>query len=96
MAAAEAAAGGRQDASTRFLWPVLAVPGTVWLVLLFVVPFYGIMAVAFSSQLNILGQPIPEWNPANWDFTVMGQVIEPVDQWHRIASAWEHTFIYAR
>ena len=70
MAAAETA-GGQSDRSTRFLWPLLAIPGTVWLVLLFVVPFYGIMAVAFSSQLDILGQPIAEWNPAYWNFTVM-------------------------
>ncbi len=93
MAAAETA-GGRRDASTRLLWPLLAIPGTVWLILLFVVPFYGIMAVAFSSQFNILGQPIPEWNPAYWDFTVMQQVIaQSTDGIYR--SAWEHTFVYA-
>jgi spermidine/putrescine transport system permease protein len=93
VAATEEVTGGRQDAATRFLWPSLAVPGTAWLVLLFVVPFYGIMAVAFSSQLNILGQPIPAWNPLNWDFTVMRQVIDQsVNGTYR--SAWEHTFIY--
>ena len=93
MAVAEVAAGGRKDAATRFLWPSLAVPGTAWLVALFVVPFYGIMAVAFSSQLDILGQPIPAWNPLDWDFTVMGQVIEQsFDGAYR--SAWEHTFVY--
>ncbi len=93
MAEAETIAGGRRDASTRFLWPILALPGTVWLILLFLVPFYGIMAVAFSSQLDLLGQPIPEWNPAYWDFTVMQQVFsQSVDGIYR--SAWEHTFIY--
>lgn len=93
MAAAESA-GGQSASSTRFLWPLLAVPGTVWLVLLFVVPFYGIMAVAFSSQLDILGQPIPEWNPAYWNFTVMQEVLsQSVSGIYR--PAWEHTFIYA-
>jgi len=93
VAAAEAPAKGRKDAATRFLWPSLAVPGTAWLVALFVVPFYGIMAVAFSSQLNILGQPIPAWNPLEWDFTVMGQVIESsINGTYR--SGWEHTFVY--
>ncbi len=92
MAAAESE-GGQRSPSTRFLWPLLAVPGTVWLVLLFVVPFYGIMAVAFSSQLDLLGQPIPEWNPAYWDFTVLQQVLaQSVDGIYR--AAWEHTFIY--
>jgi spermidine/putrescine transport system permease protein len=84
---------GRPDAATRFLWPSLALPGTAWLIFLFVVPFYGIMAVAFSSQLDILGQPIPAWNPLEWDFTVMQYVFEQslsgVYQ-----SAWKHTFLY--
>lgn len=92
MAAAETGEG-RPDAATRFLWPSLAVPGTAWLVALFLVPFYGIMAVAFSSQLNILGQPIPAWNPLEWDFAVMQNVIEQsISGVYR--SAWEHTFLY--
>jgi spermidine/putrescine transport system permease protein len=60
---------------------------------LFVVPFYGIMAVAFSSQLNILGQPIPAWNPLEWDFTVMQNVIEQSIS-GVYQSAWKHTFLY--
>jgi ABC-type spermidine/putrescine transport system permease subunit I len=84
----------RPDGATRFLWPALAVPGTVWLILLFLVPFYAIMAVAFSSELNILGQPIPAWNPLEWSFTVMKDVInQSVSGFYR--SAWEHTFLYA-
>lgn len=93
MAVTEATAGGQQDAATRLLWPSLAIPGTAWLLALFVVPFYGIMAVAFSSQLDILGQPIPAWNPLEWDFTVMRSVIEgSISGVYR--PAWEHTFIY--
>ena len=30
------------DRSTRRLWPLFSMPGTVWLLLLFVVPFYGV------------------------------------------------------
>lgn len=77
----------------RLLWPVLAIPGTFWLILLFVVPFYGIMAVAFSYQLNILGQPIPAWNPLNWSFTVFNNVIhESINGSYQLA--WIHTFEY--
>ena len=51
------------------------------------------MAVAFSSQLDILGQPIPAWNPLDWDFTVMQNVIDQsINGVYR--PAWEHTFIY--
>ena len=93
MAVAEAPAKGRRDAASRFLWPSLAIPGTAWLLALFVVPFYGIMAVAFSNQLDILGQPIPAWNPLEWDFTVMDQVFtDSVSGVYQ--SAWVHTFVY--
>ncbi len=84
---------GRRDRATRFLWPSLALPGTAWLILLFVVPFYGIMAVAFSSQLNILGQPIPAWNPLDWNFAVMRDVIQQSFT-GTYRKPWEHTFVY--
>ena len=64
----------KQD-STDVLWPLLALPGTYWLVFLFLVPFYGVMAVAFSDPERltlITQQPIPEWNPLNWNFSTMG------------------------
>ncbi len=94
MAVAEQAAEGRRDRATRILWPSLALPGTVWLILLFVVPFYGIMAIAFSSDFNILGQPIPAWNPLTWNFNVMSQVI--TDSLSGVyQSAWIHTFVYS-
>ena len=66
-----------KDPSTRAarrLWPILAAPGTLWLILLFVVPFYGVAAVAFSSQLDIFGQPIAEWNPLHWNYTIWNQL----------------------
>lgn len=93
MAVAETTEG-QSDRATRFLWPSLALPGTAWLIVLFVVPFYGIMAIAFSSTFDILGQPVPAWNPLQWDFTVMGQVIEQSIS-GRYQSAWIHTFVYA-
>lgn len=46
---------------------MLAVPGVVWLVLLFLVPFYGILAVAFGSRHPLFLTPEPEWNPLRWN-----------------------------
>lgn len=78
---------------SRYLWPALALPGTVWLILLFVVPFYGILAVAFSSELNIFRQPVPAWNPLEWNFSTFTTVVEQsISGIYR--KAWEHTFIY--
>jgi len=84
---------GRSARSTRLLWPSLALPGTAWLIALFVVPFYGIMAVAFSGALNSLGQPIPVWNPLGWNFAGFTEVIQ-ASLTGRYQKAWIHTFSY--
>jgi ABC-type spermidine/putrescine transport system permease subunit I len=57
------------------LWPALALPGTFWLIALFLVPFYAVMAVAFSGYINVFGEPIPAWNPLNWQFTTFTTVV---------------------
>ncbi len=53
----------------RWLWPLLALPGVVWLGLLFVAPLYVVVAILFGGVDPILRQPVPVWNPADWDFT---------------------------
>ncbi len=63
------------DRVTRRLWPALALPGTVWLIALFVVPFYAVIAVAFSGNINIFGEPIPAWNPLDWEFATFGGIV---------------------
>ncbi|HET9544715.1 MAG TPA: ABC transporter permease [Gaiellaceae bacterium] len=49
------------------LWPILALPGIVWLCLFFLVPFYVILGVAFGTVDPLFLTPEPEWNPARWD-----------------------------
>lgn len=63
------------DRATRRLWPALAFPGTFWLIALFLVPIYAVMAVAFSGNINLFGEPIPAWNPLDWQFATFTQVI---------------------
>ena len=53
----------------RWLWPVFAVPGMVWLLLLFLLPMYAVAAIAFGSVDPIFRDPVPQWNPLNWDPT---------------------------
>jgi spermidine/putrescine transport system permease protein len=50
----------------RLLWAVLSAPAMVWLALLFLVPFYVALSVAGGSINEILGTPIPAWNPLHW------------------------------
>jgi ABC-type spermidine/putrescine transport system permease subunit I len=42
------------------------VPAMLWLLLLFVVPFYAVLAVAGGTVDPIIGAPIPAWNPLHW------------------------------
>lgn len=60
----------------RWFWPLFAVPGVVWLVLLFLVPFYAVIAVAFGTVDPIFQQPVPFWNPADWNTGYIQYVFE--------------------
>jgi ABC-type spermidine/putrescine transport system permease subunit I len=59
----------------RWVWPAFAIPGVVWLSLLFLVPFYAIFAIAMGRIDPILSRPVPEWNPWYWDPTVFADVL---------------------
>jgi ABC-type spermidine/putrescine transport system permease subunit I len=60
---------GRSPRGRRLLWPLLAMPGTAWLAVLFVAPLYVVLAILFGGIDPILRQPVPVWNPADWDFS---------------------------
>ena len=59
----------------RWFWPLFAFPATLWLLLLFLVPFYAILSVAFGTVDPIFGSAEPVWNPLRWDFTAMRFVL---------------------
>ena len=52
---------------TNPLWPALAVPGLVWLLLLFVTPLYVVLAIVFGGIDPIFRTPVPVWNPLAWN-----------------------------
>jgi ABC-type spermidine/putrescine transport system permease subunit I len=82
-----------QDRAARRLWPALALPGTFWLVALFLVPFYAVMAVAFSGAINVFGEPIPAWNPLQWRFDTFTQVLS-ASVTGEYRSVWVRTGVY--
>ena len=49
----------------RLFWAALAAPGIIWLAVLFIVPFYAILAIA-GGELDIFGNPVAVWNPLHW------------------------------
>jgi ABC-type spermidine/putrescine transport system permease subunit I len=52
---------------TRATWPLLATPGIAWLLVLFVAPMYVVLAILFGQIDPILRQPVPVWNPVDWN-----------------------------
>jgi len=52
----------------RGLWQLFALPGIVWLLLLFAVPFYAIIAIAFGTVDPVFQNPVPVWNPLEWNY----------------------------
>jgi spermidine/putrescine transport system permease protein len=50
----------------RWFWAALAVPGALWLIVFFVLPFYVVISVATGVLDPIFQSPIPVWNPFAW------------------------------
>jgi spermidine/putrescine transport system permease protein len=73
MARAKARRSASRDGAgtPRWLWPSLAAPGTAYLLILFLVPLYVILAVTFGKLDPILQTPLPVWNPLQWKTGVM-------------------------
>ena len=62
----------------RLFWAALAAPGIIWLALLFIVPFYVVLAIAAGQLNQLFGTPIAVWNPLNWSAANLAGV------WHTI------------
>lgn len=54
------------DRRSRLLWIGLAAPGAIWLIVLFVVPFYVMLAVAGGGINEFFQTVVPVWNPLHW------------------------------
>jgi ABC-type spermidine/putrescine transport system permease subunit I len=49
----------------RWFWPSFSIPGIVFLIVFFIVPFYAIIAVAFGT-IDLFRNPVPVWQPWYW------------------------------
>jgi spermidine/putrescine transport system permease protein len=54
----------RQKKNAFFI--ALAVPGIVWLAVLFIVPFYAVLAIAMGKLDQLFEAPVAVWNPLQW------------------------------
>jgi ABC-type spermidine/putrescine transport system permease subunit I len=51
----------------RWFWPAFAVPGMAWLLVLFLLPFYVVLSIAFGAVDPLFRTPVPVWNPVQWN-----------------------------
>jgi ABC-type spermidine/putrescine transport system permease subunit I len=54
---------GRQS---RVFWVLLAAPGILWLAVLFIVPFYAVLAIGEGKLNRLFESPVAVYNPLNW------------------------------
>jgi len=79
----------------RWFWPSFAAPATLWLVLLFVVPFYVILAVAFGHLDQIFLTPIPVYDPIHWETgSFSGVVHQTLTHGSIYQTVFVHTIVY--
>ena len=52
----------------RWYWPSFTLPGLVWLLLFFVLPFYVVLSVAFGTVDPLFRNPLPVYQPWWWSF----------------------------
>jgi spermidine/putrescine transport system permease protein len=78
----------------RWFWPTFAFPGIAWLVLLFLVPTYAVIAVAFGGVSPIFQNPVAVWDPLHWHFGAMQSVLSDLEPGHKFWVVFVRTFAY--
>ena len=53
----------------RWYWPSFSAPGSLWLLVFFVLPFYVLLSVAFGTIDPIFATAQPVFDPRGWDTT---------------------------
>ncbi len=60
----------------RWYWPSFTLPGIVVAVLLFLLPFYTVLAVAFGTVDPVFRQPLPVYQPWWWSFSSFNETLQ--------------------
>ena len=73
--------GRKPERQSRLFWVLLALPGILWLTLLFIVPFYAVLAIAMGQLNRLYESPIAVWNPFRWSSSNV------INVWHDLFGA---------
>jgi ABC-type spermidine/putrescine transport system permease subunit I len=79
----------------RWLWLGFGLPGIGWLAVLFLLPLYTILAVAFGTVDPIFrSEPVPVWNPLEWDPSAFRFIFERFGAGEEFGIVVIRTFVY--
>ena len=62
-------------------WIALSLPGILWLIVLFIVPFYAVLAIAMGKLDQLFESPVAVWNPFSWSSSNV------IDVWHDLVGS---------
>jgi ABC-type spermidine/putrescine transport system permease subunit I len=65
---------GQRGRSSRTFWMLLALPGIVWLAVLFIVPFYAVLAIGEGKLNRVFESPVAVYNPLHWSSANLSDV----------------------
>jgi ABC-type spermidine/putrescine transport system permease subunit I len=63
---------------SRLFWILLAAPGMIWLVVLFVIPFYAVLAIGEGKLATRTESPVAVYNPFSWSSANLANVLRDV------------------
>jgi spermidine/putrescine transport system permease protein len=79
--------------ASRRLWGLLTLPGVAWLGVFFLFAFYAVAAVGLGNVTELY-QPVPHWNPIDWNVGYLWQAMQDVVPGGRTWDVFLRTLIY--
>jgi ABC-type spermidine/putrescine transport system permease subunit I len=76
----------------RWFWPSFSLPAIVWLSILFILPFYTVISIAFGTVDPIFRAPLPVYQPWYWSTEQFGETLDKV--FGIYSPVYLHTFQY--
>jgi ABC-type spermidine/putrescine transport system permease subunit I len=77
---------------SRWFWPLFTIPASIWLAVLFILPLYTVVSIAFGTVDPIFRNPLPVYEPWWWSANQFGKVLgDSVGIYRHV---YIHTFEY--
>src|SRR4051812_20614844 len=75
------------------MWATLALPGVAWLTAFFLIAFYAVISVGLGNVTELY-QPVPHWNPLDWNVGYLWQAMQDVVPGGRTWDVFVRTIAY--